>query len=347
MYVMADNRAWRYTAAQTHRAMKPIRIGLLGFDNITALDFVGPADVFATARAPGMNGSDSGAYEPVVIGLTARPFRSDSGITFTPACTLKNAPPLDTLIIPGGHGLRDPRANAAVVSWVKARAGGIRRIASVCTGIYGLAPTGLLDGRRVTTHWQYAADVARKFPRLKMEPDSLFIKDGGFYTAAGVTSGIDLSLALVEEDLGPQAALAAARLLVVYMKRPGGQEQYSEPLRFQTESSDRLADLAAWMATHLQSDLSVDALAAKACICPRHFSRRFKEAFGSTPGVFVEGLRLDEARRRLSSGGHAIEAVAASVGFASADSFRRAFERRFAIAPSLYRARFSTQRAAS
>lgn len=279
--------------------------------------------------------------------MSGKSFTSDSGIVFKPARTLKSAPTLDTLIIPGGSGLREPATNARVTAWVRARAGRIRRIASVCTGIYGLAPTGLLDERKVATHWKFAADVARKFPRLKVQPDAIFVKDGRFHTAAGVTSGIDLALALVQEDLGPQAALFVARMLVVYMKRTGGQEQYSEPLRFQTQSSDRFSELAAWMAGHLHGDLSVDALAARACVCPRHFSRRFKRVFGATPGSFVEDLRLSEARRLLSSGGASIESVAGSVGFGSADSFRRAFERRFRITPSGYRGRFSLQEAAS
>lgn len=323
--------------------MTPRRIGFLGYDLVTALDFVGPADVFATASCL----DPRGAYEVVLIGAGGRPFRSDAGITFVPGAAMRGDLSLDTLIIPGGEGLREPATNARVSAWLKSCAGSIRRVASVCTGIYGLAPTGLLDGRRVTTHWRFAADVARRFPRLRVEPNALFIKDGPFYTAAGVTSGIDLSLALVQEDLGPQVALSVARMMVVYMKRPGGQEQFSEPLRFQTQSSDRFADLAAWVAGHLRGDLSVDALAARAGVCARHLSRRFKQVFGSTPAAFVERLRLDEARRLLSSDRAAIEAVAESVGFGGADSFRRAFERRFGITPTGYRGRFGTQRAVS
>jgi transcriptional regulator GlxA family with amidase domain len=192
----------------------------------------------------------------------------------------------------------------------------------------------------VTTHWNHAQDVARRFPKLKVESNALFLKDGRFYTSAGITAGIDLSLAMIEEDHGPSIALAVARELVVYMKRSGGQEQYSEPLQFQTQSTNRFADLAAWIPGHLRQDLSVEALAERACICPRHFSRRFKSAFGSTPAAFVEALRLDEARRRLISARRSIEATAASVGFRSADSFRRAFERRFGIPPRTYRSRF-------
>ncbi len=324
--------------------MKPIRIGLLGFDGVTPLDLVGPADVFATAMP---EGAEQAPYELVVIGLTAKPFTSDSGLVFKPARTLETAPLLDTLVVPGGAGLRRPQTNATVSAWIRARAGRIRRIVSVCTGIYGLAPTGLLDGRRVTTHWKFAADVARRFPRLRVEPDALFVKDGPFYTSAGVTSGIDLSLALVEEDLGPQLALAVARMLVVYLKRDGGQEQYSEPLRFQTRSDDRFSELAAWMAGHLHEDLSVEVLAGRACVCGRHFSRRFKHVFGTTPAAFVEDLRLNEARRLLSTGTSPVEGVAETVGFRSSDSFRRAFERRFGITPTGYRARFSVNRLAS
>jgi len=323
--------------------MTPRRIGILGYDNVTALDLVGPADVFATACGPGSRP----AYEIVVIGVTGRPFRSDAGLVFTPDRSMRGPIELDTLLVPGGAGLREPGTNARVAAWLRLVAGSVRRVASVCTGIYGLAATGLLDGRRVTTHWRFAADVARRFPRLRVEPDALFVRDGPFYTAAGVTSGIDLSLALVEEDLGPQAALAAARMLVVYMKRPGGQEQFSEPLRFQTQSSDRFAELAAWTAGHLRGNLTVEALADRAGVCARHFSRRFKQVFGATPAAFVERLRLDEARRILCSEASSVEGVADSVGFASADSFRRAFERRFGVTPTAYRSRFDVRRAAS
>jgi transcriptional regulator GlxA family with amidase domain len=193
----------------------------------------------------------------------------------------------------------------------------------------------------VTTHWRFASEIAQRFPKLRVDPNALFIKDGQFYTSAGITAGIDLALALIEEDHGSQVALAVARDLVVYLKRPGGQEQYSEPLRFQMNSRDRLSDLAPWIIAHLHQDLSVETLAAKACLSPRHFARCFKRTFSAPPGEFVENLRLEEARRRLSAPGARIEGVGESVGFASADSFRRAFERRFGIAPSVYRGRFS------
>jgi transcriptional regulator GlxA family with amidase domain len=321
--------------------MNKRRVGFLGFDGVMALDLVGPVDAFSTAAVEGEDGAPRPCYETVVIGLGKGPFVSESGVLFQPHTTVRAAPELDTLIIPGGQGLRHPRTQAAVAKWVKARAATIRRIATVCTGVYGLAPTGLLDGRCVTTHWRFARAFAERFPRLKVEASSLFVKDGRFYTGAGVTAGIDLSLTLIEEDHGPSVALAVARELVVYLKRTGGQEQFSEPLRFQTRSADRFADLAGWMQDHLRADLSVEALAGMACLCPRHFSRRFKDAFGVPPATFVEDLRLAEARRRLSAAEESVESVARSVGFHSGDAFRRAFERRFGVNPTTYRERFS------
>jgi transcriptional regulator GlxA family with amidase domain len=320
---------------------------MIGFDGLTALDLVGPSEAFASAYVEDASGTPRHAYEIVVLGLTRRPFvAAESGLVFRPHTTLESAPELDTLVIPGGPGLREPATQARVAKWVKQQAGKIRRVASVCTGLYGMAAAGLLDGRRATTHWAHAQDAQRCFPRVRLEADALYIKDGKFYSSAGITAGIDLSLTLIEEDLGPRAALAVARELVVYLKRPGGQEQFSEPLRFQMQSADRFADLAAWMGGHLRQDLSVEALAARACLCPRHFTRRFRKAFGTTPADFVERLRLDEARRRLSDHKDTIEEVADSVGFHSGDAFRRAFERRFGVTPSGYRERFVVGRAA-
>src|SRR5215472_6900640 len=231
-----------------------------------------------------------------------------------------------------------------LADWISRRAGSIRRIASVCTGVFGVAPTGLLDGRRVTTHWRFAADLAARYPKIKVDANALYIRQGKFYTSAGVTAGIDLSLALIEEDFGPQVALAVARELVVYLKRPGGQEQYSEPLKFQAQSSSRFAELAPWMMAHLGRDLSVERLAEQVCLCPRQFSRRFKYEFKSSPAAFVQRLRLDEARKRLSAAESSVEAVARSVGFQDPDSFRRAFVKRFGVAPSTFRGRFVTGR---
>jgi len=321
--------------------MAPIRVGFLGYDQANALDLVGPAEAFASAFRETGNGKTERCYEVSIIGLSRRSFKAESGVIFQPTSTIETAPKLDTLIIPGGCGLRLPEINRKAANWIIERAKETRRVASVCTGIYGLAATGLLDNRRVTTHWRFAADVAKRFPKLKVEPNALFVKDGRFYTSAGVTAGIDLALALIEEDLGSKMALTVAREMVVYLKRSGGQEQYSEPLQFQTNTSDRFTELVAWMTNNPTKPMSVESLARRASLSPRQFFRRFKEHFDSSPGMFVETLRLNEARRRLSAGETSIENVAESVGFNGADSFRRAFQRRFHVTPSKYRRTFA------
>jgi len=320
--------------------MRPLRVGIIGFDGLSALDLIGPAEAFAAATPEAKNQSAQSPYEVVVIGLTRRRFTSESGVVFHPHTSLQSAPRLDTIIIPGGRGLRRPVVTLAVANWIRARAPQTRRIVSVCTGIYALATSGLLDGRRVTTHWRFAADVARRFPKLRMEPNAIFLNDGKFYTSAGVTAGIDLALALIEQDLGAAVALTVARELVVYLKRQGGQEQYSEPLQFQTRAIDRLTDLASWIASNPGSDLTIEALARRACLSPRHFVRRFKNAFGQPPGTFVQDHRLDEARRRLVAANLSIDAIATSVGFKSGDAFNRAFRHRFRITPGRYRRGF-------
>ena len=326
------------------RNASPLSVGILGFDGVNALDLVGPLEAFATTILDGGEEEPPRpAYRTMVLGLCNEPFASESGVVFTPRFDLRTAPPLDTLVVPGGSGLRRPEANALAARWIGARAGRTRRIASVCTGIYGLAATGLLDGRRVTTHWRFARAVQQAFPRLRVDADALFLKDGPYYTSAGITAGIDLALALIEEDYGSVVALATARELVMYLKRPGGQEQYSEPLRFQTSAGDRLAELTGWIQGHLDRDLSLEALADKVHLCPRHFSRIFLQAFGTTPRSFVEGRRLDEARRRLAGRAVPIAAVAESVGFRSADAFRRAFLRSFGVTPSVFRERFGAR----
>jgi transcriptional regulator GlxA family with amidase domain len=238
---------------------------------------------------------------------------------------------MDTLVIPGGCSMRDPRFGAKVARWIAQRSPKLHRIAAVCTGVYGLAGTGMLDGRWVTTHWRYAQDFSKRFPEVRVDPNAIFMKDGKFYTSAGITSGIDLALALIEEDYGATVSLSVARELVVYLRRPGGQAQYSEPLRFEAQAPDRLADVAGWIVTNLHKPITVESLAQQARLCPRQFSRRFKLAFGTTPADFVEKARLNEAQRRLADSARRIDRVAASLGYRSAQ---------FGISPNLYRSRF-------
>jgi transcriptional regulator GlxA family with amidase domain len=326
--------------------MKPTRVAILGFPGAMALDIVGPFDAFSVATIFDDDQRSQPCYEVFIIGLKKAAFVAETGLVFLPHKILDTAGAIDTLIVPGGVGLRRPAIQSSVSAWIRRAAPRIRRIATVCTGTYGVAPTGLLDGLRVTTHWRFAEDLARKFPRIQVDARALFYKQGKMYTCAGITAGIDLSLALIEEDHGPGVALAVARELVVYMKRPGGQEQYSEPLRFQTRATDRFADLAAWIQDHLRDDLSVERLAQRVHLSPRQFSRNFKMTFGSAPAAFVSELRLNEARNRLTFPRESVESVADSVGFKSADAFRRAFQQRFGLAPRDYKLHFASRTSA-
>ena len=323
--------------------MNPKHIVILGYDDIMGLDLVGPMEAFGSAQVKSPKGTWDACYRVTIATLGAKTFRSEFGLTFAADKTLLGVRDADTLIVPGGRGLREAENHRKLSAWLVKSASSMRRIASICTGIYGIAPSGLLNGRTVATHWKFASDLAKRFPRLKVDPNSLYIKDGKFWTAAGVTAGIDLSLALIEEDFGPEVALSVARDLVVYMKRPGGQEQYSEPLQFQLQSRSRFADLVPWVLAHLDQDLSVETLAKRISLCPRQFSRRFTQEFGSSPASFVRRLRLDEARKRLAAPDCSVDGVARSLGFNDGDNFRRAFERCFGIAPSEYRGRFTAK----
>ena len=324
---------------QIHRPLRK-RIGLLGYDGIVGLDLVGPMEAFASAPIGEAPEATVGGYEVIVLALEKRPFTSESGLVMHPHACLRDAPDLDTLLIPGGCGLRREKVLHELAAPLRELAGRTRRVASVCTGVYALAEAGLLDGRRVATHWRFAADLARLYPALRVDPDALFVQDGKFYSSAGVTAGIDLALALIEEDYGPRAALAVARELVVYLKRSGSQQQFSEPLKFQTNAANRFSHLAGWIVEHLAEDLSIEALARRVFMSPRHFGRLFKQSFGRPPAGYAEDLRLSEARHRLTDGNATIEHIATSLGYGSADAFRRAFERRFRLSPSTYRARF-------
>jgi transcriptional regulator GlxA family with amidase domain len=316
--------------------MTPKRIGLLGFDGVTASHLTGAADAFAAAALSDGFGSCIPCYEVWTIGLTAERFQAESGMIFHAQKSLRTAPPLDTIIIPGGKGLRRPEVNERVSDWILKRAALTRRIATICTGIYGLAPTGLLDGREVTTHWRFASDIARRFPKLRVGHKRPFVKDGSFYTSSGLTAGIDLSLALIEEDYGRHVALAVEQELVTYLKRRDVEGEVSKSLAFDSQPTDRFAELVSWIVRNLQEDLSVETLARRACMSPRHFSRAFKSIFGSPPAEFVENLRVNEARRRLSTPRKTLRSVAASVGFTNQHAFHRAFARRFGMKPRHY-----------
>ena len=319
--------------------MGTLTIGLVGFDRIQTLDLVGPADTFQLANEA--LPADSAGYRTLVISAGGRSFVSQSGLKIDADASFDDAPELDTIIVPGGMSMRvDQDITNSVADFLRARADQTRRLVSVCTGIYAYGAAGLLKGRQATTHWRFAEDVVRRFPEVRLECDSLHVRDGSYYSSAGITAGIDLALALVEEDFGERVALRVARDLVVYLKRAGGQAQFSEPLQFQVRALDRFRDLSQWMLRHLDGDLSVEALAEQVGLGTRHFSREFRATFGVPPAAYVERLRLDEARRRLLGPVRSLDSVARAVGFGSADGFRRAFERTFGVAPKEFRRRF-------
>jgi transcriptional regulator GlxA family with amidase domain len=320
-------------------AMNPKTVGLIVFEQMTAVDLTGPAEVFSRATIQNGDGCESRCYHVLTLGVGTGPCLTECGIGVKPRLDISDAPALDTLIVPGGSGIHHSRLSKKISKWLSRRAPAIRRVATFGSGIYALAATGLLDGRHVVTHWRWAKDVALRFPKLRVTPNSLFVKDGPFYTCAGGTSAVDLALSLIEEDYGRQIALKLARELVVQLKRSGEQEQYSEPLQFQVESSERFAELAPWILCNLDQDLSVETLAQRACMSVRNFARVFKHAFGATPAEFVATARITEAQRRLRVPRTSIESIGISVGFKSADAFSRAFERHVGCRPSTYRAR--------
>jgi transcriptional regulator GlxA family with amidase domain len=318
----------------------PRVIGILGFNGVSTLDFIGPLEAFKAARTYDNYHRTNSCYEVIILGLNTRSFVSESGVLFKAQRTVQAMSSFDTIIIPGGIGCRLPEINGSISTWLSKQENRVRRIVSVCAGIYPLARTGLLEGRQVATHWRFATDVAQRFPKLRVNYTASFLKDGAFYTCGGGTAPIEMTLALINEDYGSRVALSVAREFVMRLRPPGAYESFIHPPRGERESSERLTELPAWILAHLSDNLSVEVLAERACLCPRHFSRLFKEVFKTTPAEFVEQLRLGEARRRLLVPRTSIKSVADSVGFKSADAFRRAFERRLGISPSGFQARY-------
>jgi transcriptional regulator GlxA family with amidase domain len=316
--------------------MNPKRIGFLGFEGVAASDLTRAADVFAAAVLDGGYGNRISCYHVCTIGFTCERFHAESGIALGPDSTLETVSELDTIVVPGGNGLRRCSVSERIADWILARVNRTRRVAAIGAGIFGVAPTGLLDGREVTTHWHYASNVSRRFPNLRVDPRRHLVKDGAFYTSSGPHAAIDLGLALIEEDYGRNVALAAAREFVMPSANGNGQHKLPCPLVFDSQPADRFAELVPWIMRNLHEDLSVNALARKACMSPSHFNRAFKSVFGNTPAEFVETLRVNEARRRLSVPKRTLETIAASVGFSDAQTFQRAFARRFGARPRSY-----------
>ena len=315
-------------------------VDVVAFPSVQLLDVSGPLQVFATTNDVA---AAAGAPRPYEVRVVAQP---REGVTSSSGLGLMTAPlppaddGVDTLIVAGGQGVTAAAADAPLVDWVRTRAAHSRRVASVCSGAFLLAAAGVLQGRRATTHWAHCAELARQHPGVHVEADPIFVNDGNVWTSAGVTAGIDLTLALVEADLGRTVALAVARHLVVFLKRPGGQAQFSTALSLQT-AEDRFGSLHAWIAEHLAEDLSLPLLADRMGMSERSFSRHYLDATGVTPGRAIERLRVEAARRLLSESGLPVKRISQRCGFGSEETMRRSFLRVLAVTPQDYRARFS------
>ena len=313
---------------------------VLAFPQVQLLDVAGPIQVFAAANELTTKTEAPAPYAIRVVAPEGAPVRATSGLTFVTAPLPDPAEPLDTLIVAGGQGVMQAADDPSLVAWLRARASAARRIASVCTGAFLLAAAGLLDRRRAVTHWEYCDQLGRRYPEVKVEPDPIFVRDGDVWSSAGVTAGIDLSLALVEADLGRGVALAVARQLVVFLKRPGGQAQFSAALSLQSSADDRFAGLHGWLAGHLAGDLSLSRLAAQAGMSERTFLRRYREVTGMTPARAVERLRVEAARQLLVETRLSAKRIAARCGFGSEETMRRSFARLQGVSPQDYRRRF-------
>jgi transcriptional regulator GlxA family with amidase domain len=310
------------------------------FDGLQSLDVTGPLEVFAGAAGHEPTGRGAPTYRVTTGSLGGAPVMSSSGLGLVPGGDLRQftAGQIDTLVVPGGEGTRAPQPE--LIGWLRSAAPRARRVASVCTGAFLLAEAGLLAGKKATTHWAYADSLARRFPDIRVDPDPIFIRDGAIATSAGVTAGLDLSLALVEEDLGHDVALAVARGLVMYLRRPGRQAQFSVHLRARTARRAPLREVQQWIGENPAADLSVEALAARAGLSPRQFSRAFSAETGTSPGRHVAAARLEAARRMLEDPGHGIQQVARACGYGTAEAMRRAFVQSLGVPPVSYRDRF-------
>jgi transcriptional regulator GlxA family with amidase domain len=315
------------------------RIEILAFEDVQLLDVAGPLQVFASANDLARAFGKPCPYEIAVV--AEQPLvTASAGLGLAAQSLSKSRMPLDTLIVAGGFGVRSACENTALIRWITARAATARRVASVCTGAFLLATAGLLDGRRAVTHWRRCPEFARRFPAVHLEPDPIFVRDGNIWTSAGITAGIDLALALVEADLGRQIALAVARQLVVFLKRPGGQAQFSATLALQ-HGDARFERLHAWIAENLGGDLSVAALAEAASMSERSFVRHYRRTTGMTPARAIEQIRVEAARQALEQG-LPVKRVAPRCGFGSEETMRRSFLRLIGATPQAYRERFAS-----
>ena len=313
----------------------PKTITFFILEGFQSLDLFGPLEAYAAAHE--LSGC---AYRWQVASFNEEPVKTESGIEVLPTVSVQNVMAPGTVIFVGGFGPRTIALSEAQCNQLISLCVSSNRIASICTGSFLAAALGVLDSKSVATHWRHADEMTSRFPSVNVDPDRLFIKDGAVWSSAGVTAGIDMALAMITEDYGLTVSASVARQLVVYLRRKGNQAQFSEPLIAQSYQTGRLSHVMTWIVDNLNTEINVRVLAREAGMSQRNFSRVFRERLGISPAQYVEHMRLDKARTLLDSDVSSIHHVASAVGFSNSDSFRRAFERRFAISPKSYRARF-------
>ncbi|WP_300013600.1 GlxA family transcriptional regulator [uncultured Roseobacter sp.] len=317
------------------------RVVFIIYPGVTLLDVTGPLQAFSSANNTEIaNGKRH--YQIEVASPDGGPVATDCQVDLSSIPLEQVArDPIDTLIVAGGEGVFDAVEQRDLVDWLAATSKGCRRIASTCMGSFLTAAAGLINGHSVTTHWRQVDELKRRFPEIDVKRDPLFIRNGNMWSSAGVTAGIDLALAMIEEDMGHEAAMQVAQALVVFFKRPGGQAQFSDVLNIQASETEGLfADLHAWIAGHLQSDLIVPKLAERIAMSPRSFSRKYKEKTGMTPAKAVEIMRVDAAKRALARSDLQLGEIAFNAGFSDEQRLRRAFQRHVGVSPLAYRDTF-------
>ena len=327
------------------RADTPRRVAIVAFPDVQSLDVTGPLEVFAGARRLiSSTARSERSYEIEILSRDGAPLRTSSGLTITPHAALEDARgEIDTLIVAGGPGELRAVEDAVLIDWIARTSARARRTASVCSGAFLLARAGLLDGRRATTHWAEAERLGATYPQIEVDPDPIYVRDGAIWTSAGVTAGMDLALALVEEDLDREAALLIARHLVLFLRRPGNQSQFSATLVSQAPRREPLRETQRAVLEEIAAVHTVEAMAARAHMSPRHFARAFRAETGVTPARYVEQVRLEAARRQLEEGSEPVATVAEACGFGTAETMRRVFLRRLGVAPAEYRRRFNAR----
>jgi len=333
----------------SQRPRSPRVIAIVAYPGVQSLDVTGPLEVFHGAqRLLDAEARSERGYRVCVLSPDGRPFETSSGLAVAPHAGVRHAPtPIDTLIVAGGDGHALASQDTQLVRWLANQSSKSRRTASVCTGAFLLAAAGVLDGRRATTHWFAAPQLQRQHPRVRVDPEPIFVRDGRIWTSAGVTAGMDLALALVEEDLDRDAALTIARHLVLFLRRPGNQSQFSATLAAQGAVREPLREVQRSVLEDIAGDHSVEAMAARAHMSPRHFARAFAAETGVTPARHVQRVRLEAARRRLEDGSEPLAAIAAACGFSSVETMRRVFLRTLRVGPAEYRRRFNAAQPAA